>query len=1238
MPVEVVINPSASAVTTASGLTVAADSYEVAFTPVGGSQQTLAGTLPTISVGLGFPSSWVNAAGIPYQVTFGWVGSTGGAVEVHEVNNVSIGTASGVPPTLSTIVSDNASQAPPSGSTMDYNVAVSNATGASSDPGPINVSDTVPTGESPLGSGLGGTGWACSISGQQVSCSNTGPLAGGSPLATLTIPVTVTASAGTVLTNTVSSSSNDSNPASGEDTVTVAKIPTSFTASANPTSTSYGNTVTLGASSLPTAATGTVTFASGGSTLCSGLVSGGSASCSTGILAPAAYSVTATYGGDSNDLGSTASTSFTISQASTSFTASANPTTTSFGNAVTLHGAGLPSGATGTVTFASGGSTLCSGSASSGSVSCNTSASLAPATYSVTATYAGDTNYSGSTASTSFTITKISTSFTASASPTTTSYGNTATLSESGLPAATTGGTVTFTAGGSTLCTATIAANGSASCTTGVLAAGTYSVTATYGGNTDYAGSSASTSFTVSKANTSFSATANPTTTTYGNPVTLQVTGLPNGATGTVTFSSGGSTLCSGSASSGSVSCTTSASLAPATYPVTATYSGDSNYAGSTAPTSFVITTIPTSFSATANPTTTTYGNAVTLQVTGLPSGATGTVTFTSGGSTLCSGPVSSGPVSCTTSASLAPATYPVTATYGGDNHYAASTASSSFVVTTIPTGFTASPDPAVAVYGHAVTLQATGLPAGATGTVTFSAGVATLCSGAISAGAVTCLSSTPLSIGNYSVTANYPGDPHYAASSAQTSFSIAAPPLVHTAMSASASPSLVPTGSTVTLTATGLPAAATGTVTFSSSGTSLCSAPLASGLAWCSASAGTAGTYAVSAAYSGDNIYAGSSASASFTVSPAGVPPAIGASANPARGSSSTGVVLEVSGLPSGATGTVTFTWNGSVLCTATVTGPTATCTPTTALPAGNYSVTVTYSGDSAHRGSSTTTDFVVLAGYWLVGEDGGVFSFSTSFHLSTWSVGFRIKIEGKVVAIAPTPDDAGYWLVTRQGQVIAFGDAVYHGDALGAGKAGHLAGVIAGIAATADGGGYWLVTSQGAVVPFGDAKSYGDSFTAGEAGHLAGQIVGMAATRDGLGYWLVGSDGKVLPFGEARSYGDAYSTHKASRLAGPIVAMALTSDDHGYWLAGAEGGVFAFGDARFMGNPYTVGAAGHLAGPVVGVASTNDGLGYWLTTKDGEVIPFGDAHKYGDIFSVHDNGRLVGPIVGIVGLARNA
>ncbi|MGA8015107.1 MAG: Ig-like domain repeat protein, partial [Candidatus Dormiibacterota bacterium] len=683
VPVEVVINPSASAVTSASGLSVPADDFEVAFTPLNNSnsQVVITGSLPTTSnggipSGL-YPSGYIDpTTGIPYQLTFGWVASTGGSTDVHEVNNVQAGTLSGTPPQLGASVTDDASQAPLHGSTMDYDVTVSNASGAITEGDTVTLTDTVPAGETPLSSGLGGSGWSCSIAGQTVTCTEASPLSAGSSYPALTIPVTVTASGGAVISNTVIASSDDASAGSGNDTVTVAKIPTSITASALPSSATYGTSVTLSATGLPSAATGTVTFTSGATTLCFHAVSAGAGSCSAGIVAVGTYPVTASYSGDPNYLTSTAATSFTISQASTSFTASAAPSPTTYGTSVTLSATGLPSAATGTVTFTSGATTLCSQAVIAGAASCPTG-TVALGTYPVTATYSGDSNFIGSTANTSFTVNQASTSFTASATPSSTTYGMSVTLKATGLPSAATG-TVTFTSGATILCSDAVS-SGDASCTTGILQAGTHPVTASFSGDTNYAGSTASTSFTINKAATSLLASAAPTTTTYGNPVTLSTSGLPAGATGTVTFTSGSTTLCSDAVSSGDASCTTG-TLQAGTYPVTASYSGDTNYLGSTASTSFTIDQAPTSFTASAAPSTAPYGTSITLSAAGLPGGATGTVTFTSGATTLCSDAVSSGDASCTTG-TVPVGSYPVTATYSGDADYAGATAAAAFTI-----------------------------------------------------------------------------------------------------------------------------------------------------------------------------------------------------------------------------------------------------------------------------------------------------------------------------------------------------------------------------------------------------------------------------------------------------------------------------------------------------------------------------------------------------------------------------
>jgi hypothetical protein len=213
-------------------------------------------------------------------------------------------------------------------------------------------------------------------------------------------------------------------------------------------------------------------------------------------------------------------------------------------------------------------------------ISCQTATTLVPGIYPVMSTYSGDGNYTGTAATgASFTVTKAATPLNESASPATIVFGSTDTVSASGLSAGATG-TVTFTSGTTTLCTATLPAT---SCqTSATLTPAVYPVTATYSGDTNNSPATATgAQFAVIKADTTMTVHVSPTETVRGAPVTLWVTGLPPSATGTVTFSSGNVVLCT--VTLPATSCTPTINLPPGSYPVTATYSGNSNYNGTNA-------------------------------------------------------------------------------------------------------------------------------------------------------------------------------------------------------------------------------------------------------------------------------------------------------------------------------------------------------------------------------------------------------------------------------------------------------------------------------------------------------------------------------------------------------------------------------------------------------------------------------------------------------------------------------
>jgi len=146
------------------------------------------------------------------------------------------------------------------------------------------------------------------------------------------------------------------------------------------------------------------------------------------------------------------------------------------------------------------------------------------------------------------------------------------------------GENVTFMSGATSLGTAQLT-SGAASLTTTALPVGTDSITAVYGGDSDFAGStSAAVSQTVNKASSSTTLTSSLNPSTSGQSVTLtaNVSGQFSGvATGSVTFSNGSSSLGSASLSNNMATLTATA-LPVGTDSITAVYSGDSNFTGST--------------------------------------------------------------------------------------------------------------------------------------------------------------------------------------------------------------------------------------------------------------------------------------------------------------------------------------------------------------------------------------------------------------------------------------------------------------------------------------------------------------------------------------------------------------------------------------------------------------------------------------------------------------------------------
>ena len=363
-------------------------------------------------------------------------------------------------------------------------------------------------------------------------------------------------------------------------------IPTTTTVSSSPNPSTFGESVTLTAhvTSAGGTPTGTVTFSIGTETLCTATLSGGMASCSTTAIPTGTQTITAAYSGNANFLPSTGTTTQTVNQASTTTTVSSSPNPSTFGESVTLtaHVTSAGGTPTGSVTFSIGAETLCTAPLSGGVASCS-STSIPVGTQTITAAYSGDANFLPSSGTTTQTVNQASTATTVSSSPNPSTYGESVTLtahvtSAGGTPT----GSVTFSIGTETLCTAPLS-GGMASCSTTNIPVGTQTITAAYSGDANFLPSSGTTTQTVNKVSTTTTVSSSPNPSIYGQSVTFtaHVTSTEGTPTGTVTLVIDGVPFATANLVNGSASFQTS-TLSPGEHEIVAVYSGDAIHEGST--------------------------------------------------------------------------------------------------------------------------------------------------------------------------------------------------------------------------------------------------------------------------------------------------------------------------------------------------------------------------------------------------------------------------------------------------------------------------------------------------------------------------------------------------------------------------------------------------------------------------------------------------------------------------------
>ncbi len=587
---------------------------------------------------------------------------------------------------------------------------------------------------------------------------------------------------------------------------------TTLTSSANPSV--FGQPVTLTATvknGAVAVTVGNVSFIEGGTCASPGTVLQANQTPSvTGVVTfvsstftVAAHSVLACYDGSAGFAASQATLTQTVNQAATATTISTDtPDPSTVGQAVTVNyavavtapGAGTPAG---NVTV-SDGIDSCTGTVAAGtcSITLNTAGART-----LTAAYAGDGNFNGSTsagAAHAVNLLATATAVTSSLNPST--FGGsvtfTAIVTNGANPV--TVGSVTFIEGGTCAApTTTLQAaqpvNGSGEVTfaTAVLAAGSHTVVGCYGASGSFGASNGSVVQTVNVAPTTL--TVASASGAFGGSAALSAT-LTRTADGsisgkTITFSLNGSPAGSATTNASGVAAVAAASLTginAGTYPtgVGASFAGDAGFAASTGTGALTVTPATVSVTVTVIPTSIGYGGLVELDADLSPGLSGKAISFSIDGT-----PVGTDVTNGAGKAKLMnvnPATagigagvHTVTATFPAEQNFATASGTGSLTITqaATTTAVTSSLNPSG--FGQAVTFTATVTSAGGTpaGSATFIEGgtctapTTTLQAAAAldGTGKVT-LATSALTAGPHTVTACFLGSTNFAASNGNVS------------------------------------------------------------------------------------------------------------------------------------------------------------------------------------------------------------------------------------------------------------------------------------------------------------------------------------------------------------------------------------------------------------------------------------------------------------------------------------
>ncbi len=487
-------------------------------------------------------------------------------------------------------------------------------------------------------------------------------------------------------------------PVNGTLSVIQASSTLALASNANPSAT--GQAVAFTATVIPQAggtASGAVSFFDGTTNIATMTVAGNVTAYTITYPVAGSHTITATYSGDANVLGSTSTALIeTVTAASnattTTLASSVNPayvTEPVTYTAMVSSTGGVPGGS---VTFRQGAAAVATVPLAGG-VASYTATYATAGTRSITAVYAGSGAF---TASTSAVLSEVVRNLPAATTTVVTSSGSPTNFGQAVVFAATVtstfgqipkGETVIFSdGGGAVIGTAPLTA-GIATITVSSLTPGAHPIRAAYAGDATYAAStSQAITQTINRDVTTVavSSTLNPSA--YGQAVSFAALVTTTGSTtptGTVTFKNGSTNLATVALMNGAAVLTRS-NLAGGSHTITVVYNGDTVNAPSTSAAlvqQVNPSTTTTAVRSSVNPSRVGLPVRFTAAITSATGRVpTGTVTFVAGSTTLGTATLAGGSASIVTSA-LPSGTTTITATYNGNANMIASSASVAQVV-----------------------------------------------------------------------------------------------------------------------------------------------------------------------------------------------------------------------------------------------------------------------------------------------------------------------------------------------------------------------------------------------------------------------------------------------------------------------------------------------------------------------------------------------------------------------------